>query len=105
MTLMNRKLPKANFQNLFFLQEDFYYHTYGKKMVEKYRKMALKKFGESFFEEKNNFGAPVPPKGLRIKELPTFWEFIQFIRNERYRFDSGCLRWRSGSNTIKPILQ
>jgi hypothetical protein len=52
-------------------------------MVDSYRAQALKKFGAEFFSEKNHFGAPVTPKGLRRRELPTFWEFVQYIRNER----------------------
>jgi hypothetical protein len=51
--------------------------------VSTYRKKAIEKFGKDFFNEKNHFGAPVPPKGTRIKELPTFWEFVQFVRSER----------------------
>jgi len=52
-------------------------------MVNTYRKRALEKFGAEFFSEKNYFGCPVPPKGLRRKEMPTFWEFVQYIRNAR----------------------
>jgi hypothetical protein len=51
--------------------------------VNTYRKRALEKFGAEFFSEKNYFGCPVPPKGLRRKDMPTFWEFVQFIRNAR----------------------
>ena len=52
-------------------------------MVNDYRKSALKKFGSKFFEEKNNFGAPMPPKGPRTAQLPTFWEFVQYLKNTK----------------------
>jgi hypothetical protein len=66
-------------------QTDFYYKKYGEKIVNTYRKRALEKFGAEFFSEKNYFGCPVPPKGLRRKDMPTFWEFVQYIRNARYK--------------------
>lgn len=53
---------------------------YGKKIVEKYRSRALDTLGYEFFEESNHFGAPIKPKDYRLTaELPTFWEFVQFL--------------------------
>lgn len=40
--------------------KDFYYKVYGKKIVERYRKAALAKFGENFFSAENNYGSPHP---------------------------------------------
>ena len=65
------------------MQKDYYFKKYGAKMVNDYRKSALKKFGSKFFEEKNNFGAPMLPKGPRTAQLPTFWEFVQYLKNTK----------------------
>ena len=56
-----------------------YYNLYGKTIVEKYRGAALKKFGEEFFSAENNFGALYNLGGARTKELPSWWEFVQWI--------------------------
>ena len=60
------------------LSADYYYKLYGKKIYNRYRSNALKRFGRDFFNEENNFGAPIMPK-RRKKEQPTFWEFVQFV--------------------------
>lgn len=61
------------------LERDWYYNTYGKKIVSMYRRQALKKFGHAHFDSDHNFGAVVPVNGMRDERLPIFWEFVQFI--------------------------
>ena len=60
------------------LKDDFYYKIYGSKIVRKYRKAAINKFGKNFFSKENNFGAPIP-RHKRTGELPTFWEFVRYV--------------------------
>lgn len=61
-------------------KQDYYYKLYGKKIVERFRSRAFDALGYEFFDESNNFGAPVVAKDFRLTaELPTFWEFVQFI--------------------------
>ena len=60
------------------LQQDNYYLKYGRKIVSRYRAAAGEKFGQDFLSEKNNFGSPVPVQARR-PELPTWWEFVQWI--------------------------
>ena len=70
--------------------KDFYYKSYGKKIVQKYRPAALKKFGDEFFSQENNYGAPLPvAEGRRpTADLPIFWEFVQYvIESRRDRMD------------------
>ncbi len=55
---------------------------YGKLIVSRYRRDAVKRFGKTFFAEINNYGTPLPvPKerGKRNSKMPTFWEFAQFV--------------------------
>jgi len=65
--------------------KDFYYKTYGKKIVAKFRTKAIQKFGDEFFSAKNNYGAPLPVKdnGRPSSDLPIFWEFVQFVIESR----------------------
>lgn len=67
------------------LAKDWYYKQYGSKMVGKYRRLAVKKFGDDFFSESNNFGSPVPllPGRKRDANLPIFWEFVQALKLSR----------------------
>ncbi len=65
-------------------QLDYWYRTYGKPAVRKFREKAVAKFGIEFFSEENHFGSPLPDvkegsMGLRTKNHPTFWEFVQLI--------------------------
>jgi hypothetical protein len=61
---------------------DYYYNLYGKRIVKKYRASAIERFGTGMLERKNNFGSPlaVSKRGKRVRELPTFWEFVQFVK-------------------------
>ena len=70
------------------LLEPYYYKTYGKYFVQKYRKAAIKTLGESYFGEENNFGTPVKVLDDRRPnaDLPSFWEFAQSVI-DRYRMD------------------
>ena len=56
---------------------------YGWEIVNRYRAAALERFSREFFSRSNNFGAPLPvrKKGRRTEELPTFWEFIQYVKD------------------------
>jgi len=65
--------------------KDFYYKTYGKKIVAKFRTRAIQKFGDDFFSARNNYGAPIPVKdnGRPSSDLPIFWEFVQFVIESR----------------------
>ena len=60
---------------------DYYYITYGKNMVQQFRDNALEIFGRGFFDSSNNFGALLPVSGNRRTDakLPTFWEFVQSL--------------------------
>jgi len=59
-----------------------FYQRYGKEIVRKYRPYAIAKFGMDFFSKERNFGAPFPVEGFRYRQMPTFWEFIQFLIDE-----------------------
>jgi len=62
------------------LDNNWYYKQYGKKIVSQYRREAVKRLGEDFFAEKNNFGAPIPVmRTWRSSSLPSWWEFVQYI--------------------------
>lgn len=41
-------------------RKDWFYAKEGSKIVQTYRKSALKKFGRDFFSKQNHFGAPIP---------------------------------------------
>ena len=51
--------------------------------MNRFRAAAVRRFGREFFSRRNNFGAPLPlrKKGRRTGELPTFWEFVQFVKD------------------------
>ena len=62
------------------VDREFYYRTYGKKIVLKFRKEAIKKFGKDFFSAANNYGALLPVKYKRDSDVyPMFWEFVQYV--------------------------
>jgi len=62
------------------LENNWYYKKYGKNIVSQYRTKAIEKFGDSFFDEKNNFGAPLPVmRTWRSSAYPSWWEFVQYI--------------------------
>ena len=65
------------------VENDWYYNLYGRAIVKQYRALAERRFGHQFFSKANHFGTPLPvrKKGHRTKELPTFWEFIQFVKD------------------------
>ena len=60
------------------LSQDRYYNLYGRKIVSRYRAAAIEKFGQDYFSADNNYGAPVHVEGRR-EELPSWWEFVQWI--------------------------
>jgi len=39
--------------------------NYGKKIVSRFRKAAIERFGTEFFSEDHFFGAPIQPKAKR----------------------------------------
>ena len=52
---------------------------YGKSILKR-RPEYVSKFGTKSLTEENNFGAILPVNGMkRTADLPTFWEFIQWI--------------------------
>lgn len=65
------------------MERDFYYKLYGKKIVEKYRDRAKKRFGDDHFDEDHHFGAPIKPKRMRSWKQPIFWEFVQFVLTQK----------------------
>ncbi len=89
------------------IQDDFYFKRYGKTIVSKYRQGAIQRFGQDFFRYKqnigkwtsklrdcfcsqeNNFGTPFPVAYHQrpSAELPTFWEFVQFVIASAYKDD------------------
>ncbi len=60
--------------------KNWYYRTYGKGIVSRYRKDSIHRFGKDFFSKDNNFGAPYEVQGFRTEAMPTFWEFVQFVK-------------------------
>lgn len=80
------KIERANIDTN--LTNDWYYKVYGKKIVDVYRKKAIAKFGQDYFNASNNFGSPVPVrKGLRDSRLPIFWEFVQYVIHTKAETD------------------
>ena len=63
------------------IMEPYYYNTFGKHFVKKYREKAKTALGEEYFTEINNFGTPLKVKDNRRQnaDLPTFWEFAQSV--------------------------
>ena len=63
------------------LKEPFYYNTFGKYFVKRYREKAINTLGKEYFSEHNNFGTPlkVPNNRRPNAELPSFWEFSQAV--------------------------
>ena len=81
-----------------------FYQRYGKHMVRKFRKSAQQRLGPDFFSARwegktakyflrcldifrNNWGSPGPMiESVRVRELPTWWEFVQhLIHTPSYR--------------------
>ena len=83
--------------------EDYYFNLFGRDIVTSHRKAALERFGESFFSRDNNFGTPVMPEsGKRTPEMPTFWEFVQFLKKaDPARLD---MHWKPMSLFCAPCL-
>jgi len=62
------------------LQNNWYYKTYGRRIVSQYRKGAVIKFGDDFFSSQNNYGAPFPVlRTWRSEKMPSWWEFVQSL--------------------------
>eukprot|EP00092_Neocalanus_flemingeri_P032094 GFUD01034882.1.p1 GENE.GFUD01034882.1~~GFUD01034882.1.p1 ORF type:complete len:436 (-),score=99.92 GFUD01034882.1:116-1423(-) len=74
------KLERCHAYNNCASDSDWYYKTYGKKIVKKYRKGAELRFGPDYFSKENNFGSPIPLlSSWRSRSLPSWWEFVQYI--------------------------
>jgi len=80
---------------------EWYYNTYGKKIVSKYRSKAVQRLGPQYFSEKNNFGSPLPvSSGWRSKSLPSWWEFVQYLlHTSPARYDE---HWKPVSTYCAP---
>lgn len=62
------------------LDNDWYYQTYGKEMVARQREGAIVRFGQEYFNKRNNFGAvEAHTTHGRVAELPSWWEFVQYL--------------------------
>ena len=59
----------------------YYYQTYGKKIVYRFRERALKVLGEDFFSQSNNYGTllEISSADRPNANLPSFWEFVQSV--------------------------
>ena len=59
----------------------YYYETYGKKIVHRFRERALKKLGKNYFSKSNNYGTllKMSPEDRPNSNLPSFWEFAQSV--------------------------
>ena len=59
----------------------YYYETYGKKIVHRFRERALKILGEDYFSKSNNYGTllNISPADRPNANLPSFWEFVQSV--------------------------
>lgn len=56
-------------------------------IVSTYRPEAMQKYGGFHFTQSNHFGAVLKPTGKRTSpDLPTFWEFVQYIINTPVEF-------------------
>ncbi|XP_023335026.1 carbohydrate sulfotransferase 8 [Eurytemora carolleeae] len=74
------KLERCHGLDPCILKTNWYYKTYGRGMVSSYRRAAIQRFSEEFFLPENNFGSPLPvDKTWRSADLPSWWEFIQYI--------------------------
>ena len=60
------------------------YHFHNKESVNKYRPAFLSKFGPDALSKAKNYGAivPVSKTCVRKAEMPTFWEFAQWLIND-----------------------
>ena len=60
---------------------NFYFETHGKPIVQQFRRNAIDLLGSDFFNSSNNFGALLPVPGNRRPnaKLPSFWEFVQYL--------------------------
>jgi len=74
------------------IEKDWYFKKYGKEIIKRYRKKYLEKFGFETLTEKNNFGSPFPTS-QRSAELPTFWEFVQYL-NSFSKYSTMDPHWR-----------
>lgn len=75
---------------------DWYLKNYGKHIVSEFREKALQHLGKDFFSSDNNFGAPIKVNGNRTVDLPTFWEFVQYVKKTPHqRMDE---HWRPANN-------
>ncbi|XP_023323409.1 carbohydrate sulfotransferase 11 isoform X2 [Eurytemora carolleeae] len=69
------------------LTKEWYYKKYGKEIVRMYRQKSIQRHGETYYSKRNNYGSPYPVLH-RIVELPTFWEFVQWIIHKNvHKFD------------------
>ena len=70
------------------LEQPYYYETFGKHFVEKYRQAAIKELGEFYFHKENNFGTPIKVLNDRRPDanLSSFWEFVHSVI-DRYKID------------------
>ncbi len=62
------------------IDQTWYYHKYGRSIVSRYRANAIAHLGRDFFSKENNYGAPVKVNGNRTAALPSFWEFVQYVK-------------------------
>lgn len=64
------------------LSSNWYYKQYGHKIVNQFRDRAVQRFGQEFFSQRNNYGAPFPvSRSWRDQHYPSWWEFIQYLLN------------------------
>ena len=75
------------------LHQDRYFTLYGRTIVSRYRDQAVAKFGEDFFSSDHHYGAPVEVTG-RGPELPSWWEFVQWIIETNHRKQDWDEHWR-----------
>ena len=68
--------------------EPYYYETYGKHFVKKYRERATRALGKDYFRKSDNFGTAVKVNDNRRpnSDLPSFWGFSQDVI-DRYKLD------------------
>ncbi len=62
------------------INQNWYYRTYGRSIVSRYRADAIAHLGRDFFSKENNYGTPVKVNGYRTAALPSFWEFVQYVK-------------------------
>lgn len=73
------------------LKRDFYYNRYGKLIVKNHRTSYLHRFNQTSLDKDHNYGAPYSV--IRSNEMPTWWEFVQWLLSTSSRAHKWDNHW------------